>query len=352
MKKAQPWRKHFALLLILPIALLAPCCAFSADLFDSIRPELKMTQYNDHPTVRYFIRYYQKHPKIVYSIFHQGRYYLYNIVQEVKRQKLPMELALVPFVESGFKASNVSTAAAQGIWQIRSPAGERFGINIKDPWINGLKDVPQSTTAALKYFRKLYAYFDQNWLYAIAAYNVGEGRFKKAIQANASKNLSTHYFDLNLPVQTQQYVPKLLAIAEIIRHPKKYHIDLPTIPDAPPTRTITLNRQISLELIAQLAHTNMDLLTMLNPGFRYFVTPPNRSYPLVLPYHNAKIFVNNYNNFPKNHITSWRLYTVQSGDRLKDIARKLKTTPGNLIYYNRLDRKKIMVGQNLVYPLH
>lgn len=342
---------RFKLGLVFILFFILSCAqAQTPNLWDSIRPELKMTQYNQHPKVRYFIHYYQQRPKIVYSIFHHGQYYLYNIVQEVRRQKLPMELALIPFVESGFKASNTSSAAAQGIWQIRIPAGERFGINTRDPWVNGLRDIYQSTQAALKYFRKLYDYFDQNWLYAIAAYNVGEGRFKKAIQANLDQKLSTHYFDLNLPQQTQNYVPKLLAIAEIVRNPRKYHIDLPDIPNQPLTGTIALHRQMSLDLIAQLARLDEDLILLLNPGLKYLVTPPAHTYPLVLPLYNAKLFLQNYTRFPERQITSWKLYTVKPGDRLKDIAYKLKTTAGILIHYNRLEGKKLMVGQGLVYP--
>ncbi|WP_252516194.1 transglycosylase SLT domain-containing protein, partial [Escherichia coli] len=154
--------------------------------------------------------------KHIQSVASRAEPYMYSIIDEIEKRELPMELALVPVVESAFNPHVTSSANAAGLWQFVPITGNYYGL-AQNQWYDGRRDVMASTKAALDLLERLYVMFDSDWALALAAYNAGEGRVMQAIKANESKNLPTDYWSLSLPKETMNYVPKILALSKVIR---------------------------------------------------------------------------------------------------------------------------------------
>jgi len=188
------------------------------DVWQRIRAQLSFAN-SSHPAVQKRIAWYLTHPNYMDEISRRAKPYLYHIVSEVEKRGLPIELALMPLIESDFDASAYSHKHASGLWQLTPAIAKYFNVQIS-PWYDGRQDVIDSTRAALDFMEYLHKRFDGNWYHVIAAYNVGEGRVKRAIRNNKKQGKPTDFFSLKLPKQTSQYVPKLLAAAQLLKSNK------------------------------------------------------------------------------------------------------------------------------------
>jgi membrane-bound lytic murein transglycosylase D len=222
-------------------------------------------------------------------IVDRARPYLHHIVEEVERRDMPLEIALLPIVESAYQATADSPKGAAGIWQFIPGTGKRFGLK-QNAWYDGRRDVMASTEAALDYLDTLYERFDGDWLLAIAAYNCGEGAVENAIERNRRLGLSTDFWSLDLPAETQEYIPKLLAISSIIADPSEYQLTLDPIPNRPYLKEVHIDGQINLDKVAALANMTVSELRSLNPGFKSSTTDPAGPHRLALPIHKAEKF--------------------------------------------------------------
>ena len=148
--------------------------------------------------------------------------YLYLVVSEVEKEGLPIEIALLPIIESDYYPFSFSHGTAVGLWQFIPSTGELYGLD-QDWWYEDRRDVLASTRAAVKYMKDLNKLFDGDWLLSIAAYNAGPGRVQKAIKINAENGQETDFWHLNLPKETKRYVPKLLALAKVVKDPSRYN---------------------------------------------------------------------------------------------------------------------------------
>ncbi len=250
-------------------------------LWDRISAEMQIPMPND-PDVIAFRDWYAKHPKYIKTVTARAAPYLHLIVEEIDTREMPMELALLPIVESAYNPNARSRGNAVGLWQFLSASGKRYGLK-QDYWYDGRRDVVSSTQAALDYLAQLNAYFEGDWLNSVAAYNAGEGRIQNAISANAAKGKPTDFFSLKLPRQTMEYVPRLMALADVIKHADKYGIDLPKIPNHATVRLIDTSGQVDLRIVAEQANMSLASLKKLNPGFSRNVTSPQGPNHLLVP---------------------------------------------------------------------
>jgi membrane-bound lytic murein transglycosylase D len=209
-----------------------------------------------------------------------------------------------------------------------------------------------STNAALDYLQHLHEFFGKDWLLALAAYNSGEGTVQRAITKNQRKNISTAFFNLNLPQQTRDYVPKLLALSTIFRNPAQYQLDLPYVENKPYLQTVQVKSQIDLAYAAELADIDLKLLYRLNPGFNRWATHPNGPQDLLLPADKAKRFKSNLLEADTKDLVHWKRYCIQQGDTLRSIAGMYRTTIDILKYVNNLKTNQLTVGQYLLIPNH
>jgi len=203
----------------------------------------------DHPRVLKFIDWYKKHPDYLTRISERAQPYLYLVVSEVEKEGLPIEIALLPIIESDYYPFSFSHGTAVGLWQFIPSTGKLYGLD-QDWWYEDRRDVLASTRAAVKYMKDLNRLFNGDWLLSIAAYNAGPGRVQKAIKANAENGQETDFWHLNLPKETTRYVPKLLALAKIVKDPSRYNQNLLKIDRNPYLKAIELNSQFDLALIA------------------------------------------------------------------------------------------------------
>ena len=188
--------------------------------------------------------------------------YIYHTVREAERRNIPTELALLPVIESSYDPSGTSSAAAAGLWQFIPSTGRIYGLNQSSTY-DGRRDVIESTRAAYDFLTALHNQFG-SWELALAAYNAGPGRIQKAIDANRAQGLPTDYWSLRLPTETMNYVPRFLAVAEIVAKPEQYGVYLPAIANRQHFRSVPVNYGVSLSEVAQLTGVTYDELEKLN----------------------------------------------------------------------------------------
>jgi len=242
----------------------------------------------DNSYVQRAIDKYVRSPDDFEQMLNRARPYLYHIVEKVERRGLPLEIALLPALESRFEPLATSPKSAAGIWQFVPETGRDYGLE-QTQWYDGRRDFIAATGAALDYLEKLFDIFGDDWLIALAAYNYGEGNVRKAIKKNEAQGLPTDFWSLDLPNETRWYVPKLLALAKIVNNPQDYGIKLQVIPDRPYVQQVQVKGQISLSLAANLAGLSTTEFTRLNAGYHLGMTGPDGTQNLTVPIRQASL---------------------------------------------------------------
>lgn len=243
------------------------------------------------------IDWYLEHPTSLAIIQQRAEPYLHHILDEIEAKNIPGELALLPVVESAFVADAYSKADASGLWQFVPSTGEEYGLQ-QNAWYDGRRDIYASTKAATTYLKELSETFDGDWLLALASYNCGKGRVKRSIEFNQDRNLPTDYWSLDLPQETVDYVPKLLAVAKIFANAEEYNLRLHHIPNKPYFEVVDIKSPLDLRKAAQLANTPYDKFLKLNPGFNRSCTAPQGPHRLLIPVDQASEFKKNLAQLP------------------------------------------------------
>lgn len=319
------------------------------DLWQRIRNGYGITDYRVlRPETQTRLSWFVKHPDYVERVVERARPYLYYIVDELDKRNMPMEIALLPVIESGFQPFANSPSGASGIWQFIPGTGKVFGLE-QTWWYDARRDVMRSTDAALDYLQKLYGYFG-DWELALAAYNAGEGTVGRAIKKNIAEGRDTDFWSLDLPTETTAYVPKLLAVAHLVKQPAQYDIRLSPIINKPYLTRVNIGSQLDLALAADLAEMPKDDLHILNPGFNRWATVPTGPHQLVLPIAKAKNFQTALAQLPREQRLSWQRHKVQSGETLGQIATQHQTTVTAIKQANKLSSNLIRAGAHLMIP--
>jgi membrane-bound lytic murein transglycosylase D len=291
--------------------------------------------------------WYANHPDYLDRTFRRGERYLYYIVSELEARKMPLELALLPVVESAYNPSAYSRAKAAGLWQFIPATGTRFGLK-QNLYYDGRRDVMESTRAALDYLQFLNNEFNGDWLLAIAAYNAGELNVSRAVQRNLAKGKPTDFFSLDLPRETEAYVPKLLAMKRIVENPSRHGLEFGSIDNHPYFVKVDVGGQIDLALAAQLAGMTKDDFLAINPGFKRAVTDPNGPHQLLIPVDNKQAFVEKLAALPDSARIPMVYYQVRRGDTLLQIAKRYGLEVAEIRDLNHLKHNAIKPGQELL----
>lgn len=319
------------------------------DVWERIRYQLSINVPQNRPVVTER-NYYAKHQRYLDRISKRAEPYLHFIVEEVEKREMPIEIALLPIVESAFDPFGYSHRTASGIWQFMPQTGERFDLK-QNWWYDGRRDIVQSTRAALDYLSYLHKTLEGDWLNAIAAYNSGEGRLMRAIKKNRKKHLPTDFWSLDLPRETTAYVPKLLALADLLKRSDEFNVTWKSIINAQVVEVVDVGSQIDLALAAEMADMTLTELYRLNPGFNRWATDPNGPHSLLLPIDKAQQFSEKLANTDIKNRLRWQRYVVKSGDSLSVIAKKFTTSTSAIRSLNKLDSNTIRIGQELLVPL-
>jgi membrane-bound lytic murein transglycosylase D len=276
--------------------------------------------------------------------------YMYWIVEQIKQRNMPIELALLPIVESEFNPHAVSSAKAAGIWQIVPTTGLYYGLK-QDEWYDGRQDVMASTQAALDLLQRLNTMFDGDWLLTIAAYNSGEGRVLNAIKENKAKGKKTDFWSLSLPPETAAYVPRLLALADVVKHQKKYDIALPKGNPKRALDQLEVGQQIELTQVAKMTGLPLSKVISFNAGYKHQVTPPNGPHKITLPKSHSAVLQQALAHQKATLVTE-ASYTVRDGDNLDKIAKRFNSHKKAIVNLNQLDSDALTVGEVIAVPMY
>jgi membrane-bound lytic murein transglycosylase D len=312
----------------------------AGDLFERIRTGFAIDDV-EHAAVEREVRWFASHPTYLDRTFKRGERYLYHIVNEIEARKMPLELALLPVVESAFNPVAYSRARASGLWQFIPGTGRRY--DLKQNWYyDGRRDVIAATTAALDYLQFLSEEFEGDWLLAIAAYNA------RAVKRNRKAGKPTDFFSLKLPRETRAYVPKLLAMRRIVNDPATHGLEFAPIPNEPYFAQIDVAGQIDLHVAAELAELAPEELLALNPAFNHWVTDPDGPYQLLVPVDREARFTEAVAALPPEKRVRVVYHHVRKGDTLGGIADKYGVSIAAIKTANKIRGTLIRPGQDLL----
>ena len=293
--------------------------------------------------------WFVRHPDYLARVIRRSSRYLYHIADELERRGMPSDLALLPIVESAYDPFAYSHGRAAGLWQMIPGTAKRFGVR-QNWWYDGRRDVLDSTRAALDYLEFLHEKFDGEWELAVAAYNSGEGNVARAIRRNVKVGKPIDFWHLRLPRETTAYVPKLLALVDIVADPAAYGLELPEVDNRPYFDVVPLEGQMDLGLLAELTGIDMDELYALNPGFNRWATDPDGPHRAVVPAIHGRQLRLAVADLPFDSRMRWVRYRIRPGDSLISIARSHDTTPEVLKDVNQLAGNVIRSGKHLMIP--
>lgn len=319
------------------------------DVWERIRYQLSIDIPQNRPVVTER-NYYARHQAYLDRISKRAEPYLHFIVEEIEKREMPIEIALLPIVESAFDPYGYSHRTASGIWQFMPATGERFDLK-QNWWYDGRRDIVQSTRAALDYLSYLHKTLEGDWLNAIAAYNSGEGRLLRAIKKNRKKHLPTDFWSLDLPRETTAYVPKLLALADLLKRADDFNVSWKPIINAQVVEVVNIESQIDLALAADMADMTLTELYRLNPGFNRWATDPDGPHFLLIPTDKVEQFTEKLAATDIKSRLRWQQYKVKKGDSLSVIASKFATSTNAIKSLNKLNSNVIRVGQQILVPL-
>ncbi|MDX1706215.1 LysM peptidoglycan-binding domain-containing protein [Pseudidiomarina sp.] len=320
-----------------------------ADVWHRIRRQLTM----EAPEVPRLVNqrnWYLRNPAYMERVAKRAAPFMHLIVEEIERRGMPLELALLPIVESAFDPFAYSHGRAAGIWQFIPGTARHYGLDI-NWWYDGRRDVLAATHAALDYLDALQQRFDGDWSHALAAYNSGEGRVANAIRKNKRAGKPTDFWSLDLPRETRAYVPKLLALADILKHHDTYAYTWVPIANEPYLAVVEASSQIDLAKAAEQAGLDLDTLHHFNSGYNRWATDPDGPHRLLLPLENARLLQEWLASADAKELVRWTRHKVKPGESLLVIGRKYHTTAQAIQQANNLRSHIIRAGDYLLIPV-
>jgi len=303
----------------------------------------------ENDLVREWENWYASRPDYVARMIARSNHFLFHVVEQVEKRNMPMEIALLPMIESAYNPVAYSKAHAAGMWQFIPSTGKDFGLR-QNWWYDGRRDVLKATEAALDYLEKLHGMFG-DWQLALASYNWGEGAVGRAMERNRVKGLPTDYESLTVPAETRNYIPKLIAVKNIISDPARFGLTIADITNEPYFDTVTVKRHIDVKLAAKFAEMTPEEFRFLNPGHSKLVIKAGEAERIVLPRHKVETFRANYQSNDKPFL-SWHAVRLRAGEKAERLAADHGMTLTELKELNGLqNQKRLVAGQPLLVPL-
>ena len=336
------------------------------DVWERMRQGFKLQDgQNVNPRIEQQRLWFASNPSFLENAGERGSLYIHYIVERLEERNMPLELALLPAIESAYNPMAYSHANAVGLWQFIPSTGRYFNLRQTRAY-DGRRDITASTIAALDYLNRLHDMFNGDWLLALAAYNSGEGTVSRAIERNQKLGLPTDYWNLPLPQETKDYVPKLLALSQVVMAPEAYGINLNPIANEPYFEMVEIKQSMDLSRVAALAEIDEDEMFQLNPAYKQRATIDGPQH-LLVPTSKAQLLTASLSNLNPEELISLRpkkpvfdnvasvsptrlnrKYRVKSGDNLTLIAKANKVNAKDLQHWNKLSGNNLKVGQILV----
>ncbi|MDO5638797.1 MAG: LysM peptidoglycan-binding domain-containing protein [Neisseria sp.] len=272
--------------------------------------------------------------------------YMYHIANEVKKRNMPAEIALLPFIESAYVTKARSPVGASGLWQFMPATGRHYGLE-RTALYDGRHDVYAATDAALNYLQYLHGLFG-DWSLALAAYNWGEGNLGRAINRARAQGLEPVYENIRMPNETRNYVPKLLAVRNIVSNPQTFGVSLSEIDNKPYFKTVNIDKPADVGALARLANISESEFLALNPGFNAPVFIPKGNRKLLLPAGAVSAFEKNYRNAKPETLLSWDVYTSYGSTSLSSIAAQTGMSVSEIKRLNGMNGNTLAAGRSIL----
>ncbi|MFP4294442.1 MAG: LysM peptidoglycan-binding domain-containing protein [Halothiobacillaceae bacterium] len=303
----------------------------------------------ENPRIDRELEMYAANPEYLELVSRRAIPYLRLIVEQLEDNDLPMELVLLPIVESAYRPEALSRSQAAGIWQFIPTTGTYLGLD-QNPWYDGRRDIVASTDAATRYFNRLRDMFEDDWAVVVAAYNGGEGTLSRAIEANRRAGKATDFWNLTqISSETSKYPARFFALVRIFSEPERYQVSLPETPLYPAVARIDIDQPLHLGRLAQLTGVDEHDLYRLNPGYNRQITGPD-SRGLLVPHHKAYRFTDEILDQAHESPQGWTHYRVRRGDSLAAIAAVFGSSTSELRRVNRLQDAALRAGDDLLVP--
>jgi len=297
-----------------------------------------------------YINAYLSNPNQLDKLLEKGRYFIYFVLEELERYRLPPELALLPYIESNYDPFSISASGAMGIWQFMPATARIYGL--KDTWWYEQRHDPlASSKAAVRYLAYLHNRFNNEITYTLAAYNGGPTLLEKQIKLNKKLGKPTNYKNLKLPKQTKEYVPKFKAMLELVLNAEKYGINLPNFPNKKVLGNIELNGQVEILAFSEFAGLKPEFVYKLNAGYTKWASPPGEKTTFNIPIELEEVLNLKKDKFIKTNQINWVTHKVSRGDSLWKIAEEFDTEVNVLKKVNYLASNVLNLNQELLIPL-
>ena len=277
-------------------------------------------------------------------------FFIYYVVQELEAANLPVELALIPFIESNYDPFSISPSGAVGLWQFMPKTGRFYNLE-KSWWNEDRHDPYRSTHAAIGYFKYLFDRFDNDIYLALAAYNAGPTYLDRHINKNKRKNLNTDFWSLNLNNQVTNYIPKYVALREIIFNPDKYGVKLPEIPFESVVKKIEIPGQVEILNLSEYLDIKPELIYKLNAGYTKWASAPKDKSIFYVPIEKTYLLDSPDSPFENVNQINWISHKVVSGDNLWNLAEKYDTEIQIIKKINYLEKDLLSINDTLLIPL-
>ena len=276
----------------------------------------------------------------------RSRPYMYHISNEVTKRNMPAEIALLPFIESAYVTKAKSHVGASGLWQFMPATGRHYGLE-QTPLYDGRHDIYAATDAALNYLQYLHGLFG-DWSLALAAYNWGEGNVGRAVNRARAQGLEPVYENLRMPNETRNYVPKLLAVRNIVNNPEYFGMSFADLENKPFFKAVDIDQPIDLSAAVRLADISQAEFDALNPAFKSPVYIPKTGRKLLLPATAIATFERNYKKADRASLLSWDVYTPYADTTLSSIAAETGMSTAELKRLNGLSKESVAAGRSLL----
>jgi len=320
----------------------------AASLWERIVKGYAIPDLVDDPLVAKWEQFYADRPDYVSRIVDRSRRYLYHIVSEIESRQMPLDLALLPMIESAMNPNAYSRARAAGIWQFIPSTGRHYGLD-QNFWVDSRRDIVAATDSALDYLAKIHEDFD-DWQLALAGYNWGEGNVAKAVAKNKAQGKPADYASLKMPAETRNYLPKLQAVKNIVRDPEKYGLVLADVPDSPYFTIVKTTRKMDVKVAADLAEMSVDEFLTLNPQHNRPVIAGGDEQSILLPIDRAEMFAAKL-ELSQQPLVSWQAYRTKPGETVSQVAARFDLPPESLRAVNGLGKRTTLpAGHALLVP--
>ncbi len=318
-------------------------------IWERIENGLELTNFYQHPSVQKQKQKYLQKSEYLSIVTKRSEPFIHFVLTEIEKRQMPAELAILPIVESGYYPRARSRAKAEGLWQIMPYTGKELGLK-RNYSYDGRHDVFAATSAALDYLTQMVNRFDGDWLLALAAYNAGPQRVKRALRSSQHSNDENSYWALRLPRETREYIPKILALSSIIKDIDNNESILYPISDESYLTNIKLNKSISPAKLVQASGASESELKLLNPALRNLDIPIHAGYQFLVPKNDSKALAIAINDLPEETQPHWAKHRIKRGESLSGIARRYSTNVFAIREANNLRSNNIVAGRTLLVP--